>query len=280
MKSAPGRAHLVGKRGTRHGTSELTQYRKTGVAQGDSACARLMLKAMVRRLELLRQRQATARIRKLARPAIPGSLRRIHLVVRVLVPAAAALCLSVGILPFLWTVLERRFPLPNLAGDVAGIVVLGGQDACARIHGAADLAKRFPDARVVYSGGPYAEAEAARTMLERLGVEPGRITLEYNSRNTAENAIFSTQIAGPRGAERWLLVTSAFHMPRAIGSFRAAGFRIEAYPVDFRESTSWHPTLSEGYAEHLLLGAREFAALAAYWLQGYSAELFPGPEVR
>ena len=67
-----------------------------------------------------------------------------------------------------------------------------------------------------------------------LGVAHDRITAEEQSRNTIENAVFSRLLADPKPGERWLLVTSAFHMPRAIAAFRAAGFPIEAYPVDWR----------------------------------------------
>src|SRR6516162_9508632 len=69
---------------------------------------------------------------------------------------------------------------------------------------------------------------------EALGIPHERITAEEQSRNTIENAVFSYLIAQPKPGERWLLVTSAFHMPRSIAVFRAAGFAVEAYPVDFR----------------------------------------------
>ena len=57
--------------------------------------------------------------------------------------------------------------------------------------------------------------------------------LEDQSRNTRENAIFTRRLVDPKPGERWLLVTSAWHMPRAIGVFRKAGFEIEAFPVDY-----------------------------------------------
>ena len=69
---------------------------------------------------------------------------------------------------------------------------------------------------------------------EALGIAHDRITAEEQSRNTIENAVFSRLLADPKPGERWLLVTSAFHMPRAIAAFRAAGFPVEAYPVDWR----------------------------------------------
>ena len=69
---------------------------------------------------------------------------------------------------------------------------------------------------------------------EALGIAHERITAEEQSRNTVENAVFSQLLAHPQPGERWLLVTSAYHMPRAMAAFRAAGFAVEAYPVDWR----------------------------------------------
>ncbi len=114
-------------------------------------------------------------------------------------------------------------------------------DAAERITATAELARRYPDARIIFSGGTSslvfdapAEAPVAVKELEALGVAHDRITAEEQSRNTIENAVFSRLLADPKPGERWLLVTSAYHMPRAIAAFRAAGFPIEPYPVDWR----------------------------------------------
>ncbi|MGH6674410.1 MAG: YdcF family protein, partial [Xanthobacteraceae bacterium] len=153
--------------------------------------------------------------------------------------------------------LEQRFPPWDPSrGPPTGIVVLGGairpavsaargvvalDNAAERITVAAELAHRYPNARIIYTGGsnallsePIAEAPFAVRELEALGVAHGRITAEEQSRNTIENAVFSRLIAQPKPGEVWLLVTSAYHMPRAIAAFRAAGFAVEAYPVDWR----------------------------------------------
>ena len=153
--------------------------------------------------------------------------------------------------------LEQRFPPWDPAhGPPDGIVVLGGaiepdisiargfvalNDAAERITATAELARRYPDVRIIFSGGSASlfpggvlEAPYAVKILEALGIAHDRITAEEQSRNTIENAVFSRLIAEPKPGERWLLVTSAFHMPRAIAVFRAAGFPIEAYPVDWR----------------------------------------------
>ena len=96
-----------------------------------------------------------------------------------------------------------------------------------------------------------AEAKFALPLLESLGVARDRITLEDHSRNTVENAVYSKAIVQPKPGERWLLVTSAYHMPRAIGVFRKAGFPVEPYPVDWRTrgvEGALHPfaTVSDG----------------------------------
>src|SRR5690606_36369683 len=80
------------------------------------------------------------------------------------------------------------------------------------------------------------DAEAAPRLLVALGVEEDRLELEGRSRDTFENASFSKQIAAPQAGETWLLVTSAFHMPRAVGVFRKAGFPIVPWPVDYKTS--------------------------------------------
>jgi uncharacterized SAM-binding protein YcdF (DUF218 family) len=200
--------------------------------------------------------------------------------------------------------LEERFPRwQEGRGEPDGIVVLGGaveeiissaRDAFvlteqgSRMTAAVELARRYPAARIVFSGGSGAllhgevkEAAVARRMLERLGVEPTRITVEDRSRNTVENAIFSKAAADPKPGERWLLVTSAFHMPRAIGVFRQVSFPVEAYPVDWRTTGpadlfrfNW--TMIIGLVR-TSLATHEWVGLVAYRLAGHTSELFPGP---
>jgi uncharacterized SAM-binding protein YcdF (DUF218 family) len=104
---------------------------------------------------------------------------------------------------------------------------------------------------------------------------------EAKSRNTFENAVFTRDLVKPKAGETWLLVTSAWHMPRSVGIFRRAGFPVIPYPVayrtfgderDFRMSV---PTLDKLSA--LELGVREWIGLLAYWLSGKTNALFPGP---
>jgi uncharacterized SAM-binding protein YcdF (DUF218 family) len=200
--------------------------------------------------------------------------------------------------------LENRFPAWDAArGAPDGIVVLGGAispdvsrtrgaaaltEAAERMTAAVELARRYPGARMVFSGGigelissGATEAEAAHRLWEALGIAPARITLEDKSRNTVENAVFSKDLLKPKPGEHWLLVTSAYHMPRAIGIFRKAGFAVEPYPVDWRTRGSEDalrpfPTLGDGL-RRTDTAVREWVGLTIYWLTGRSSELFPGP---
>jgi uncharacterized SAM-binding protein YcdF (DUF218 family) len=222
--------------------------------------------------------------------------------------AAALILLAIaGLSPFgraLIEPLEDRFPPWDATrGPPAGIVVLGGavDPGFVAARGAADineaaerlavvpaLASRYPLARIIYSGGDAGlvfhggtEAHYAAALIESFGVAKSRLTLEERSRNTVENAVYSNALAAPKPGERWLLVTSAYHMPRAVGAFRKAGFDVDAYPVDYRT----------GGAEDLLIpfddaasglrrtdiAAREWVGLLVYWITGRSSAFFPGP---
>jgi uncharacterized SAM-binding protein YcdF (DUF218 family) len=200
--------------------------------------------------------------------------------------------------------LEQRFPPWDPSrGPPDGIVVLGGaitpdvsaaraavalNEAAERITAAAELARRYPNARIIYSGGsnalmfdPVVEAPFAVQELEALGVAHDRITAEEQSRNTIENAVFSRLIAQPKPGERWLLVTSAYHMPRAIAAFRAAGFPVEAYPVDWRtrgpvDALRPFGSLGDGL-RRTDTAVHEWLGLLAYRLSGKTTELFPAP---
>ena len=223
--------------------------------------------------------------------------------------AAVALVLIalIGLLPVgraLTIALENRFPRWEDTGpSPAGIIVLGGAvsahrlatrgevgltDAAERILVVPELAKRFPGAKIIYSGGDPglftrrgSEADVVPALFESLGVPLGRITLESRSRNTAENAVYSKALAAPKPGERWLLVTSAMHMPRAIGAFREAGFPVEAYPVDYK-TNGWQDlsgvigSLSSGLRQ-TDTAVHEWIGLVAYRLTGKSSALFPGP---
>lgn len=213
-----------------------------------------------------------------------------------------------GLGPFgrmLMVPLESRFPSYVDDGrPVDGIIVLGGSElpgisaargqpsfleSAERILAMGELARRYPQARVIFAGGsgrlsavPVQEAEVVRMALPQIGLPEGRVEFETASRNTAENARLAKALITPGSGENWLLVTSAFHMPRAVGCFRAVGFPVTAYPVDFR--TTGNPgyfrlfdSVSEGLS-FFEAALREWIGLAAYYLTGRIDTPLPGPE--
>jgi uncharacterized SAM-binding protein YcdF (DUF218 family) len=203
--------------------------------------------------------------------------------------------------------LEQRFPpWDSATGAPDGIIVLGGavapdvsgarnevalNESAERMTAVAELARRYPEARILFSGGSGAlifdegtEAEFVLRLFESFGIAASRVMLENRSRNTVENAVFSKEILSPKPGERWLLVTSAYHLPRAIGAFRKVGFAVEAYPVDWRTRGSEDalrpfPTLGDGL-RRTDTAVREWVGLAAYWLSGHSSQLFATPDPR
>jgi uncharacterized SAM-binding protein YcdF (DUF218 family) len=199
--------------------------------------------------------------------------------------------------------LEDRFPRQPLPNDVSGIILLGGavdthishdrdalilNEAGERIIETRILAERYPDAVIFLSGGgghlfddgTLTESELARQALVASGVDDERIEMEERSRNTCENAIETAASLGDRASGTWILVTSASHMPRAIGCFRAASVAVLPYPVDFRtrtDSTPWFATASSGLAA-IDLATHEWIGLVTYHLAGFTNELFPAPD--
>lgn len=201
-------------------------------------------------------------------------------------------------------VLEDRFPNPpHDMPEPAGIIVLGGamneeisqargefsmSPAASRMTAGAALARRFPKARLVFTGGSAAlrqsgsdEAQGARRLWLSLGVPQERMIFEGKSRNTFENAAFTRDLLKPEAGEVWLLVTSAWHMPRSVGIFRRAGFTVTAYPTDYRtfgDGRDWHPTSHALDALQKLDTAwHEWIGLAAYALTDKTDALFPAP---
>ena len=200
--------------------------------------------------------------------------------------------------------LESRFPPWDAArGAPDGIVVLGGSidaDVSAahgvavigsgadRIIAAAALAHRYPNARLVFTGGSgnlisgdAREADYAAALFESLGISSERLVMERRSRNTRENAEFAMAMANPKPGERWLLVTSAFHMPRSVGLFRKVGFAVQPFPVDWRvgrggDVLRFNVSLLEGLGR-VDTGMREWMGLIAYWATGRTDAVLPGP---
>jgi uncharacterized SAM-binding protein YcdF (DUF218 family) len=225
---------------------------------------------------------------------------------RALSVASLALFLAIGFLPVGYTlsyVLENRFPVwtPD-HGAPDGIVVLGGviaprlsqvrgqvvlSGAAERVTIIAKLARDYPNAKIVFSSGDAsllgnegAEADFIYPLLESFGVPRARVTIENKSRNTAENAAFTKALVKPRPGERWLLVTSAQHMPRAVGCFRRVGFPVEAYPVDWNTFPRWRWFFNLGFSAGVNAtdaAVHEWEGLFVYWLTGRTSELFPAP---
>lgn len=215
------------------------------------------------------------------------------------------LALGASPLPFLLLhPLEDRFPQLELADNaqVDGVILLGGaigfgrdrlkfNEAGVRMTETLALARRFPQARIVFTGGSASltgadritEASAARRLFDELGFTGARFIYEDRSRNTWENAAFTRDLVQPKPGERWLIVTSAYHMPRAMGAFRAVGMEPIAYPVDYEsegDRSDFRP-LAAGFTNGLRyssLATKEWIGLVVYRLRGYTDSLFPAPK--
>jgi uncharacterized SAM-binding protein YcdF (DUF218 family) len=219
---------------------------------------------------------------------------------------AAVLLLGVTLTPlpeWLMRTLEDRFPPePYTAAELAGAVVLGGAtgsgelaaergtyllgEPAERLTAAAGLRHRHPDLVIVFSGFSAAirptglsEGEMTRRLMADLGLPPEGFRYEERSRTTFENARYTVDAVG--GGGRWLLVTSAFHMPRAVAAFRAQGVEVVPYPVDWRApAVDWTRWIRSG-SDRLSwarFAVKEWVGLAAYRLLGRTETLFPAPE--
>jgi uncharacterized SAM-binding protein YcdF (DUF218 family) len=203
-----------------------------------------------------------------------------------------------------WSIrpLEDRFPAVTVPpAHVDGIVVLGGSiddltsldrgmptlnAAANRLTSFVALARQYPQARLVFTGGSGAieqgittEAQYARTLFEQLGLPADRVVFENASRTTWENAVDTHAIVQPKPGETWVLLTSASHMPRAVGAFRAAGWTVLPWPVGYR-SRDWVWGFETSLGTRLSVldtAGHEWEGLLAYWLRGHSSALFPAP---
>ncbi len=199
--------------------------------------------------------------------------------------------------------LETRFPAQVNGAAPDGIIMLGGNitesysvwrgeliasPLAPRLIETLVLAQRFASAKVVCACGDKAageapaEAESFRTAMLEAGVDPARLVVEPASRNTYENGVFTARLVHPAPTQRWLLVTSALHMPRAVGVFRRAGFSVLAAPAHFAtpqalaENFTWMRRPRSG----MILtdyAVREWLGLVAYRITGRTDALFPAP---
>ena len=173
-------------------------------------------------------------------------------------------------------ILSHRRQQPSFGGSVE------------RVIEAARIGKKYPGAKILFSGGSgnlfsqeEKEAHFILPFLKQLGISSKRVFLEDKARSTVENATLTYKLVNPEENEVWLLVTSAFHMPRAIGTYRKAGWKIRAYPVDFVTSPNFEWSISFNFGEGLtkFSGAiKECLGLLFYRMTGKMDTLFPSPK--
>lgn len=189
--------------------------------------------------------------------------------------------------------LEKQYPMAQPGPEpVDGIIVLGGSldpegsertgtpvlnEAAERITAFVALARAYPQARLIVSGGSgdpwrqsFKETDQVKALFSSLGLDPDRVIYERDSRNTYENALYSKKLAQPQAGQRWLLVTSAWHMPRAVGCFEKLGWQVSPYPVDFRSNSydHWGLFLPDQQLDMVTTGTKEWIGLASYRLMG------------
>lgn len=189
---------------------------------------------------------------------------------------------------------ESKYSQPqSLPKTIDGIIVLGGStdkklsdahqayilnDSADRLTQFAALARKYPKAKLVFSGGSksddfvHTEAYYARSFFTSIGLATENIIFEDQSRNTYENVVFSQKLAKPSPQETWLVVTSAFHMPRTMEVFNALDWSVIPYPVDFKTGNEYQFTplyLSIPRNLHFLdIGTKEALGQLAYKLNG------------
>jgi uncharacterized SAM-binding protein YcdF (DUF218 family) len=177
--------------------------------------------------------------------------------------------------------LENRFPFSPLDPEVLldGIIILAGGGRAA-IDATSTLSQDYPKARFAFCGFSAADENLTKQITD-LGGDPARIHREPRPRTTAEDALYSRMLLKPEPGERWLLVTAALHMPRAVGCFRVAGFRVAPYPVAFMTRGRSGPFALFATGSSALSqfdrAAKEWIGLVAYRLMGKTDALFPRP---
>ena len=185
--------------------------------------------------------------------------------------------------------LETQYPAPPANTDLrqyVGVVVLGGalsnsklwtahkqvalNDQAERMTAAVSLALQYPHLKLLFTGGiasvppkGLTEAVRAKMFFDQMGVAPAQVIYEDQSRNTYENAALSATTPGVNPKQPWLLLTSAFHMPRSMGVFLKTGWNVTPYPVDYRT------TLENDWTDFSLHEGPQRWYLAVHELLGY-----------
>lgn len=196
--------------------------------------------------------------------------------------------------------LEARFPTnPILPKKIDGIIMLGGAEKveASKAWDQVELkeyseralmfmvmARKYPDAKLLVTAGSGSvvtqelkEADVAKRLFREQGLDVTQMFFEQQSRNTYDNAVFSKRLVEPKKSEIWLLITSASHIPRAVGVFRKIGWSILPCPVDHQTNGN-QAVLSFAFAENLqqfTFAVREWIGLLAYFLTNKTSELLP-----
>jgi uncharacterized SAM-binding protein YcdF (DUF218 family) len=202
---------------------------------------------------------------------------------------------------FMMSLLENRISAGKIPEKIDGIIVLAGMvdmgssrgglieltDQADRIVQGIILSKKHPEARLIITGGSgylkqnenLREADYLEKLAVLLGISKNRLLVERNSRNTHEHAVAMAKMLPDKNGQ-WVLITSAFHMPRSLGCFKREGISVIPYPVDYKTKldnalslTSFLPTL--GNIGSFNVAFHEWTGLVAYRLTGYIDSVFP-----
>lgn len=191
-------------------------------------------------------------------------------------------------------------PAPLQNTNVDGIILLTGDenerismDRDTPIAGAASqrhiqlarLAQQFPEAKILVTGSSrpqhmaadYGVIKIVEKNLAAMGVDSGRVIFEPQAVNTHENALFGHAVARPQVGERWALVTSAYHMPRAVLSFEKVGWTVIPAPTDYMTASrySWDFRFSLSQQLRMLtIAMHEYVGLLAYRILGWVDKLW------
>jgi uncharacterized SAM-binding protein YcdF (DUF218 family) len=208
-----------------------------------------------------------------------------------------------GILPigsFLNYNLEKDFfYTASYPEHIDGILILGGatnpflsnehnqinfNDSSERLIESIFLIKRFPDAKVIFSGGSGSISEpnlthafVAKKFFQNMDIDHKKIIYEDKSRNTYENILFSKRIARPHSAEKWLLVTSAFHLKRSLAISEKLKWTFIPFATDFNKSKKFKWRLSINFLSNINefnKASHEWMGLISYYLMGRSSSIF------
>lgn len=222
-----------------------------------------------------------------------------------------AILLIFGVMPTGYNMLvylEGRYEATviNNNNPPDGIIVMGGamNEALSTLYGQSvaydsfermtaflELARRFENSntKLAFTGGSAAlikkngqkdltEAEAAALFFMEQSFPAERIVFEDQSRTTYENGKFCKELFNPSDDENWVVVTSAFHMPRTINVFKTQGWDIKPYPVDYRTDLQYVFTPNLEILKNLnytRIAIHEWTGNAIYYLSGKSASFLP-----